>query len=297
MMPPSLALAAVRPGFLTASLLPVLAGTAWGTRAAGEADPLAAALALVATALVHSASNVYNDVSDDLLGTDRANTTRIAPYTGGSRLIQDGRATVAEMRLLAGLLGLLGIGAGALLALRAGPAVLLWGAAGAALGIAYSRPGIRLSGRGLGEAAIAAAFGVLPVTGAWWLQAGTVTTTAVLASLPVSAWSAAIILANEMPDAPSDAATGKRTLAVRCGPRTPLLHGGAQAGASLACIALAGTAGLPAWTLAGPALLLVAGVVAARSLAGGRADLERGIRLTLAVHAAGTLWLVGAALA
>lgn len=299
-MPPAqlkLVLVATRPAFLTASLLPVLAGSAWGARAAGAVDLVSLAAALLATALVHLASNVYNDVSDEILGTDRANTTRIGPFTGGSRVIQDGLATIDGMRRLATRLAVLAAVAGGFLAVRAGPAVIGFGAAGAALGFAYSRPGIRLAGRGLGEAAIALAFGVLPVAGAFWLQAGTVTGTALLLSLPASAWVAAVIVANEVPDAPSDAATGKRTLAVRLGARVPALHLALQSAACAGAVLLALANLVPGWTLLGPALLLATGARAARSLAGDRAAVATAIRLTLAVHALGCAWLLATAFA
>lgn len=290
----NLAIAATRPRFLTASLLPVLVGSAWGWRATGRLDVPAMVLALLATLLVHAASNVYNDVSDEELGTDRANTTRIPPFTGGSRFIQDGLMDLTEMRRLAVILALLAVGAGAALALRAGPGVLAFGAAGAVLGFAYSLPGLRLSGLGLGEAAIAVAFGVLPVTGAAWLQTGALDSGALLLSLPVSAWVAAIILANEIPDAPSDGATGKRTLAVRLGTGTPVLHGLMQV-AGFASLAVAAALGLlPVWAVSLPAVLLAAGLYASRSLAGSRVQLARGIRLTLGIHATGSLWLLGA---
>lgn len=267
-------IAATRPRFLTASLLPVLVGSAWGWRVAGHPDLPALALVLLATLLVHAASNVYNDVSDEELGTDRANTTRIAPFTGGSRLIQDGLIGLAEMRRLAG--------------------ILAFGAAGGVLGAAYSLPGVRLSGQGLGEAAIATAFGILPVTGAAWLQTGSLDPDALLLSLPLSAWVAAIILANEIPDAPADGVTGKRTLAVRLGARTPLLHGLVQVAGFVAVGLVAARALVPGWSVALPAALLAAGLHASRLLAGSRDQLARGIRLTLGIHAAGSLWLLAA---
>ncbi len=291
---PGLAFGATRPRFLAASLLPVLIGSAWGARIAGRLDLPALLLAVLATLLVHAASNVYNDVTDEELGTDRANTTRIAPFTGGSRFIQDGLIGLPEMRLLAGILALLAAGAGAALALRAGPGVLAFGVAGGLLGLTYSLPGIRLAGRGLGEAAIAAAFGILPVTGAAWLQTGSLDAQAVLLAVPVSSWVAAIILANEIPDAPSDAVTGKRTLAVRLGARTPLLHGLVQV-AGFAALAVTAARGLlPEWAVLLPAALLAAGLYASGLLASSRSQLARGIRLTLGIHAIGSLWLLAA---
>jgi len=289
-----LAFAATRPQFLTASVLPVLVGTAWGWRVTGDVQAGPLALALAATACVHAASNAYNDVSDELFGTDRANTGAIRPFTGGSGLIQSGALDLEGMRRVALALAALAVVLGGALALWRGRGVIAFGVAGMVLGAAYSLPGVRLSGRGLGEAAIAAAFGPVPVAGAAWLQAGRLDADALLLSLPVAAWVAAIILANEVPDAPADGRTGKRTLAVRLGPRTPLLLAALQAAAFAGCVVLAARGVVPGWSLAGPALLLAAGITAARAMAGDRAALERGIRTTLAVHAAGCLWLLAA---
>ncbi|MGD8795454.1 MAG: hypothetical protein PVH51_01285, partial [Thiohalophilus sp.] len=47
-------LLAVRPMFLTASVLPVLLGTAWGVHVAGSADWPSFVLAVLSIALVHA---------------------------------------------------------------------------------------------------------------------------------------------------------------------------------------------------------------------------------------------------
>ena len=75
---------AIRPMFLTASILPVLLGTAWGVHVGGRFQPVLFVLALLATALVHAGVNVLNDVYDDACGTDRVNEARVFPFTGGS---------------------------------------------------------------------------------------------------------------------------------------------------------------------------------------------------------------------
>src|SRR4029450_12201082 len=49
-----------RPAFLTASVLPVLVGTAWGYRIAHRLDVLSFVLGVLATVLVHGGSNVRN---------------------------------------------------------------------------------------------------------------------------------------------------------------------------------------------------------------------------------------------
>ena len=88
---------ATRPKFFPASVLPVLAGSAWGLHVAGQFDFAVFLLALVATVCVHAGANVLNDVGDDAGGTDRQNEDRIYPYTGGSRFIQAGIMSATQV--------------------------------------------------------------------------------------------------------------------------------------------------------------------------------------------------------
>ncbi|HEY6923244.1 MAG TPA: prenyltransferase, partial [Steroidobacteraceae bacterium] len=191
---------ASRPAFFPASVAPVLVGSAWGYHVGREFDWIVFLLGLLATMCVHFAANVLNDVGDDACGTDRINDDRIFPYTGGSRFIQNGVLTAREMTLwgitLLVIAALLGV---ALIGLR-GPGVLVFGVIGVGLGVLYSLPQVQLSARGTGEAAIAAAFGVLPVCGAAWLQSGRVDWASLLIAIPVSMWVASILLMNEVPD-------------------------------------------------------------------------------------------------
>ncbi|HTV49658.1 MAG TPA: 1,4-dihydroxy-2-naphthoate octaprenyltransferase, partial [Steroidobacteraceae bacterium] len=288
-------LLATRPAFFPASVAPVIIGSAWGYRTAGHFDWTVFILALLATLLVHLACNVLNDVGDELTGADRQNEDRIFPYTGGSRFIQNGIMSTAEMTTwgltLLGLAALPGI---ALLELR-GPMILAFGAVGVLLGVLYSLPRIQLSAHGLGEAAIAIAFGVLPVNGAAWLQSGRIDGASLLISLPVGMWVAAILLMNEVPDRLADARAGKRTLAVRLGMQgTRALYLTLHA---LACAALlsAGALALVPWWMALLGLTLLPGAwAAAGAVREGtdRARLERGIEATLRLHTAGSILVV-----
>jgi 1,4-dihydroxy-2-naphthoate octaprenyltransferase len=291
---------ATRPAFLPASILPVLVGTAWGYRIGGSFDAPSACLALLATACVHAGSNVLNDVGDDIGGADNANDERIFPYTGGSRFIQNGVMSANEMKTWGVTLLLLALAPGAALAWVHGPRVLIFGAIGIALGVLYSIPKVQLSARGVGETAVAVAFGVLPVVGAAWLQSGLINIAGFAISIPVALWVAAILLVNEVPDIRADAAAGKRTLVVRLGVTTTRRIYVVIQLAAIAAFLGCGALGLIPWWMALPAMLLLPQVrIATRSICDVRDDrarLTRAIETTLALHLFGSLLLLAAVL-
>ena len=290
-----------RPAFYTASVLPVLVGSSWAAAELGHLDGVLFALALLAIVLAHGATNVYNDVGDDVIGADSGNTDRIYPYTGGSRFIQTGLLTRSEMARLALGLAIAALAVGVVLTFLRGPGVVVLGLAGLGLGLLYSMPGPQLSARGIGELAVAVGFGPLPLLGAVWLQRAPVDLAAVLLSLPVGAWVAAILLINEVPDRDADARAGKRTLVVRFG------AGGARAiylgltGLALAAGVGAILVGALALWYALPAIAFAfMGSAAARGITlerEGRPRLKKSIELTLTVHALGCLALCAAILA
>lgn len=284
---------ATRPKFFTASILPVIAGTAWGAAVAGRIDLAAALVALLATVAVQAATNVFNDVGDEINGTDRNNAGRIHPFTGGSRFIQNGILTLEQMKRWAQVLFLSAMGLGLLLIYLKGIGVLYLGLAGMALGMLYSLPVVQLSARGVGEIAVAVGCGILPVCGAAWIQTGVFDLPILLLSIPVSCWVAAILLMNEVPDRAADEQAGKRTWPVRFGLQTTRwLYISLHLIAFAAAVALAALAVFPWWTLALPLVLLAGGWKAGNTIAGGdNAALENAIKTTLAIHAAGSLWL------
>lgn len=291
---------AMRPKFFPASVLPVLAGTAWGYMAAGQFDLSCFVLALLATVCVHAGANVLNDVGDDAGGTDRQNEDRIYPYTGGSRFIQVGIMSANGMaRLGISLLSVAAI-AGLILLFSKGLMVIWFGLAGVLLAVLYSLGPVRLASIGLGEIAVGVAFGVLPVAGAAWLQSSVINLDVVLFSLPVSAWVASILLVNEVPDIAPDGATGKRTLPVRLGLRgTSNLYLLLNVGAAGVVVWLAIAGALPLLAPLAPIVLLLLAWQASRAIRQGiddRAGMTRAIEMTLGIHTIGSIWLAGCAL-
>ena len=167
----------------------------------------------------------YVDVAEQLaidrvkqiFGADAANVQGLYPFTGGSRLVQNGVVQVQDMRRLALALLALVVPGGLWLAWHSGSGLLWIGAVGLVLGWAYSAPPLALMARGLGELAVALAWWLV-VLGADYVQRRGFFLIPALTALSFAVLAANILLINGFPDAPADAQVGKRTLVVRLGP-------------------------------------------------------------------------------
>jgi 1,4-dihydroxy-2-naphthoate octaprenyltransferase len=294
-MRPGLLVRALRLPFATASLLPYLFGTLY---AAGE-DGVRADLFLAgagAVFLCHIGANLINDYADHLSGADWLDRRHYG-FFGGSKLIQEGRLAPGVYRagaLAAGAGGLLATGAAALAGRPWAPLVF---APVFVLAWSYSQKPLQLSYRGLGELAVAALFGPATVGGAVYLQTGAAPGwAALLVSVPFGLLTAAILVANEVPDAATDRAAGKATLVTRLGRgRGYLLFAG------LVLLAFAAVLGGVGGRLLPPAALLSLGalplgVAATRRLrrhAAEKRSLLASSRLAIALHAAVSAVLIG----
>jgi len=287
---------AVRPMFLTASVLPVLIGTAIGVQESSHFNLFAMVLAVISVIFIHAGVNVINDVYDDIGGTDKININRIPPFTGGSRVIQNNILSLEQMRRWGITLLVAGALVGLLLAYYRGTGVILLGIIGLLLGLAYSAPPLKLAARGLGESTVALGFGVLPTVGAAWLQADTISMQALLLSLPVSLWIGNVLLINEVPDIQADAATAKRTLPVRLSLTTIAVLYMTSNIVALALLMLAVALGyLPAMCLSLSFMLLIPAIFATRAINKWHthpAMMEDAIILTLIIHALNSLWII-----
>lgn len=208
----------LRAPFFTASIVPVSLGAALAHWETGRfSGPLFVAT-LVGVILIHGGGNTANDYYDHLSGNDNANTRFIRPFTGGSRLIQQGLLAPVQVLILSLACFALGGSIGLWLAWRAGWPVAVLGAAGIAGGFCYTAPPLKLGYRGWGELVVGLVFGVLPVVGAYYVQTRTFSAGVVLASLPVALLVTAILFVNQFPDYEADRAVGKRNWVVRLGP-------------------------------------------------------------------------------
>jgi len=209
----------LRAEFLPASILPVLVAGSLAYYEEGTFDAYLFSLTLLGVAFMHLGTNVANDYYDHISGNDILNKDYVRPFTGGSRLIQEGmispRAVLATAVSFFAAATIVGI----FLFLARGPAILVLGIAGIISGFFYTAPPFRFGYRGFGEFLIGLNFGVLITCGAYYVQTGTITPSAFIASLPLAFLISAVVIINEFQDANADARVGKRTIVVRMGKR------------------------------------------------------------------------------
>ena len=295
---PALLLAATRPAFLTLTAVAVLLGWAASLHA-GAAPAWPEALATLAGALLaHAGANVLNDYHDARNGSDAANVDRIAPFTGGSRFIQDGLMTEAGTRALGvGLLAAV-VPPGLWLVLRGDPGLLAIGAAGLLLAWAYSAPPLALMSRGWGEAGVAGAWWLV-VVGAAHVPLRAFDPAAMVAAAGLAASMATVLFVNQFPDAGADAAAGKRNWVVRAGVGSARIGPALLLAAGHAAVAAGLAAGVLPLACAVSFAAAVPGAWAAREVirhAHAPKRLAPAIRATLAAaHAHGLLLAAGLA--
>ena len=216
-MPLSLWIKATRPPFLSVTFVGVLLGLATAAHEQAFRSIPLALITLLFALLAQAGANVINDYYDALSGCDAANMDRIAPFTGGSRFIQEGKLTERATALYGYTLLALVIPAGLWLIAQSGPWLLAIGFTGLFCGWAYSSPPFKLQSRGLGEIAITIAWFVI-VIGSDYVQSQTLSTTAIYAGFAYAPLVANVLFVNQVPDRVADASVGKNTLIVRYSP-------------------------------------------------------------------------------
>jgi 1,4-dihydroxy-2-naphthoate polyprenyltransferase len=276
--------AGARPRTLPAAIVPVVVGSGVAVGYA-RFSAWRAILALVVALALQIGVNYANDYSDGIRGADDG---RVGPV----RLVAAGLAR--PRRVLAAALGSFAVAcvAGLVLAAVTSWWLLLLGAAAVAAAWFYTGGRHPYGYRALGEVAVFLFFGLAAVAGTAYVEMGRMPWLAVAASAPVGLLACALLVINNLRDIPTDAATGKRTLAVVLGDqRTRLLYAAcilipfcvAVAIAAAAPLALIALAAVP-FALAplrlvgrgasGPGLVIALGQT-------GRLQLAFGVLLTL----------------
>ena len=208
-------LKATRPSFLSITLIAYLIGYSINPNIGYSTVGF---LGLIVALLAHAAGNVINDFHDSVNGSDVANIERIYPFTGGSRMIQDGVFTDQQIRHVAIALFCLSILLGISVAYTSSISLIFVGMLGIFLAWAYSAPPFKLMSRGLiGELSIALAWSLVVIGAAILSESPQVShsglPTYIAIGLSYGFSVTNILFVNQIPDITADLSAKKHTLA------------------------------------------------------------------------------------
>jgi len=243
-------LVAIRVPFFTASVAPAVVGVAVAFYEGYAVNWWHAALTLVGLVALHGGTNLANDYFDHRTRDDWVNLTP-TPFSGGSRVIQDGVISPRAMFVYSLACFAVGIACGLYLWRVTPGNVVLWlGLAGVASGFLYTATPVAIGYRGVGELFVGLNFGPLAVLGAHYVQAGRLSPAALMASVPVGLLIAAVLYINEFPDYEADRQVNKKTLIVLLGPKRARYGYIIIIALTYAVVAaFVAFGGLPAWAL------------------------------------------------
>jgi 1,4-dihydroxy-2-naphthoate polyprenyltransferase len=203
-------LMAARLRTLPAAVAPVLVGTSLAL-GSGHFRPLAFVAALLGAVFIQVGTNLSNDYSDARRGADTEDRLGPVRVTAGG-LVPPGRVLFATY-VTFGLAVLCGI----YLVAVAGWELIAVGAVSILAGVLYTGGPRPYGYEGLGELFVFLFFGIVAVSGSYFVQVQELPWEAYACAVPVGLLASAILVVNNVRDLETDRRAGKRTLAVRLG--------------------------------------------------------------------------------
>ncbi len=169
---------------------------------------------LVATILLHAATNLINDYYDVKSGVDtpEASTAQYRPHP-----LVEGKLNAEAVRLAAYLLYAASISIGIYLASTRGWELLWIGVIGAFGSLTYTAPPLKYKYSALGEISVFLMWGPLMVAGSYFVQRQVFSMDVLLISIPFGVLVALVLLANNIRDISHDHDKGILTLAIVLG--------------------------------------------------------------------------------
>jgi 1,4-dihydroxy-2-naphthoate octaprenyltransferase len=195
---------------LPAAVAPVLVGTALAGWAGDISWPRFVA-ALVGALFIQIGTNLANDYSDARRGADTEDRLGPVRVTAGG-LVPPRQVLVATWVAFG-----IAVLAGSYLIAVAGWQLLAIGAASILAGVLYTGGPRPYGYTGLGELFVFLFFGLVAVTGSYFVQQESLRAEAWELAVPVGLLASAILVVNNIRDIDTDRRAGKRTLAVRLG--------------------------------------------------------------------------------
>ncbi len=203
-------LIAARPRTLPAAIAPVLVGTALAWTV-GPLDWIAFVAAAIGSLFIQVGTNLSNDYSDARRGADTDERLGPVRVTAGG-LVPPKQVLFATYASFS-----MAVLCGVYLIIIAGPVLLLIGAASILAGVLYTGGPRPYGYEGFGELFVFTFFGIVAVTGSYFVQRESLEWEAIVLAVPVGLLASAILVVNNVRDLETDRRAGKKTLAVRLG--------------------------------------------------------------------------------
>ena len=198
---------ASRPKTLSASVVPVLVGTALAQRV----EWLTFSCALLGAIFIQVGTNLVNDALDFRRGADTSERLGPLRVTQAGLLGYD--TVLRGAYLCFGIAGICGVP----LILRGGWPIVIIGVTSILAAYAYTGGPYPLGYHGLGELFVLIFFGIVAVGGSYYVQRLTYDISVLIAGVAVGLLAVVLLAINNLRDIDSDRASEKKTLIVRFG--------------------------------------------------------------------------------
>lgn len=201
----------LRPHTLTAAFVPVTVGTALAFQRGWTIDLLLFILMFLASILIQSATNMFNEYYDFVSGLDTQESVGI-----GGTIVRDGVKAAMVLRLALSFYAV-ALVLGIYICYRSSWWLALVGLVCMAVGYLYTGGPHPIAATPFGELFSGIFMGLVIILISFFIQTKTIDLISVLVSAPVAVLICAILLANNIRDLDGDKAKGRHTLAIILG--------------------------------------------------------------------------------
>jgi 1,4-dihydroxy-2-naphthoate polyprenyltransferase len=200
----------LRPHTLTAGFIPVVIGTALAMQL-GDINFLLFAAMLIASLLIQSATNMFNEYYDYKRGLDTADSVGI-----GGAIVREGIDAKFVLKLAFIFFGA-ALALGIYICINSSWWIGAIGVVSMAAGYFYTGGPYPIAYSPFGELVAGLFMGLIIILIAFYIQTETITLESILISIPISILCGAILTANNIRDLEGDKINGRRTIAILLG--------------------------------------------------------------------------------
>lgn len=175
-------------------------------------------LTILAALIIQIVTNYINDLYDFLKGSDE---NRIGP----ERMLQSGLINENQMKKAILLLIAIGIVLGIPLSIKGGWIIVLIGLSSFLFAYLYTAGPYALAYHGLGDVFVFLYFGLIAVSGSYYLQTNTVNISCIFLGISIGCTNILLLIINNLRDYQNDKKVNKKTLIVKLGYTAGKIYG------------------------------------------------------------------------